>query len=61
MIVGIVALTTLLLIGIVSFFTGDIVSANFAPFVPLSGAWDRPEWALIFWRPLPCCLVNLWL
>jgi len=48
MIVGIAALTPLLLIGIVPFFTGDIVSSNFTPFVPLSGAWDKEGWALIF-------------
>lgn len=48
MVIGIVALTPLLLIGIVPFFTGDVVAANFVPFVPLSGAWNRSGWALFF-------------
>lgn len=48
MMIGIVALTPLLLIGIVPFFTGDVVAAHFEPFVPLSGAWDRPGWTLFF-------------
>lgn len=45
-IIGIVALTPLLLIGIVPFLTGDIVSSHFTPFAPLSGAWDRAGWTL---------------
>ncbi|KSV73602.1 hypothetical protein N183_24515 [Sinorhizobium sp. Sb3] len=47
-IIGVVALTPLLLIGVVPFLTGDIVSSHFTPFAPLSGAWDRVGWTLFF-------------
>lgn len=46
MMIGVVALTPLLLIGIVPFFTGDIVSSNLTPLIPLSGMWDRAGWTL---------------
>lgn len=45
-IIGLVALTPLLLIGIVPLLSGDVVSSDFTPFVPLSGAWDRAGWTL---------------
>lgn len=55
MMIGIVALTPLLLIGVVPFFTGDVLSAHFVPFVPLvtdaagktsPGSWDRDGWGI---------------
>ncbi|PZQ88737.1 MAG: amino acid permease [Leifsonia xyli] len=45
-IIAVVALTPLLLIGIVPFFTGDIAVSHFQPFVPVSGAWDKAGWTL---------------
>lgn len=45
-IIGLVALTPLLLIGIVPFLTGDVLASHFTPFAPLSGAWDRTGWTL---------------
>jgi len=60
MIIGICALTPLLLIGVVPFLTGDIVAANINPFaetfVPLSGAWDKSGWALLF----GCMFIAAW-
>ncbi|OCJ66443.1 amino acid permease [Agrobacterium tumefaciens] len=47
-IIGVVALTPLLLIGVVPFITGDVASSHFTPFAPLSGAWDRAGWTLFF-------------
>lgn len=44
--IGVVALTPLLLIGVVPFFTGDVVSTNLVPLIPLSGTWDRTGWTL---------------
>lgn len=50
MLVAVIVLAPLFLIGVVPFFTGDVHSQNFAPFVPLihdasgapvPGAWDR--------------------
>ena len=46
MIMAITALLPLILIGIVPLFTGDILRTNFAPFAPLSGAWDKGGWTL---------------
>lgn len=57
MIIGVVALTPLLLIGVVPIFTGDVVMSNFTPFVPIAfdgegspipGSWDRNGWMLFF-------------
>lgn len=45
-IVGIAVLAPLLLVGVVPLITGDVVSTSFAPFVPLSGAWDLSGWTL---------------
>lgn len=45
-VIGLVALTPLLLIGVVPFLTGDVLASHFTPFVPLSGAWDRAGWTL---------------
>jgi len=45
-IIGLAVLLPLLVIGIVPLVTGDVVSTNFAPFVPLSGAWDASGWTL---------------
>lgn len=44
--IGVIALTPLLLIGIVPFLTGDVVASHFTPFAPLSGAWDKAGWTL---------------
>lgn len=46
-VVGLAVLIPLLVIGIVPLVTGDVVEANFVPFVPLSGAWDMPGWTLL--------------
>lgn len=55
MVIGIVALTPLLIIGIVPILTGDTLMSNFAPFAPLAfddagnpvtGSWNRQGWML---------------
>src|SRR4051812_830063 len=46
-IVGLAVLVPLLVVGLVPLIPGDVMSANFSPFVPLSGAWDRGGWTLI--------------
>ena len=46
-VVGIAVLVPLLVVGLVPLITGDVVSANFLPFAPLSGAWDRSGWTLV--------------
>jgi len=46
MIMALTALLPLVLIGIVPLFTGDVLSANFTPFAPISGAWDKAGWNL---------------
>jgi amino acid transporter len=55
-ILGISVLIPLILIGIVPLFTGDVVRANFVPFVPLfhdaaglvhDGSWNRVGWTVI--------------
>jgi len=46
MIMAITALLPLILIGVVPLFTGDVISANFAPFAPISGAWNTGGWTL---------------
>lgn len=46
-IVGLAVLVPLLIIGVVPLVTGDVASGNFAPFVPLSGAWDLSGWTLL--------------
>ncbi|MDN5858440.1 MAG: APC family permease [Pseudonocardia sp.] len=46
-IIGIAVLVPLLVVGIVPLLTGDVVASNFAPFAPLSGAWDLDGWTLI--------------
>lgn len=46
MVVGIAVLVPLLLVGLVPLFTGDVAQQNFAPFVPLSGAWNLEGWTL---------------
>ena len=45
-VIGLAVLIPLLLVGIVPLLTGDVVSINFAPFVPISGAWDQAGWTL---------------
>jgi amino acid transporter len=45
-IIGLAVLVPLLVVGLVPLLTGDVVQSNFAPFVPLSGAWDSAGWAL---------------
>jgi len=46
MVMAIAALLPLIIIGIVPLLTGDVVRANFSPFTPLSGAWDKAGWTL---------------
>lgn len=55
MVIGIVALTPLLLIGIVPLFSGNVLAEHFLPFAPLAtdaagnpvtGTWDRHGWML---------------
>ncbi|MQA78761.1 MAG: amino acid permease [Streptosporangiales bacterium] len=46
MIVGIAVLVPLVVVGVVPLLTGDVVSTSFAPFAPLSGAWDLDGWTL---------------
>lgn len=46
-IIGIAVLLPLLVVGVVPLVTGDVVSHNFAPFVPLSGAWNLHGWTLL--------------
>ena len=45
-IVGIAVLVPLVVVGLVPVLTGDVVRDNFAPFVPLSGAWSAEGWTL---------------
>jgi amino acid transporter len=45
-VIGLAVLVPLLVIGVVPLITGDVVAANFQPFVPLSGAWDASGWTL---------------
>jgi amino acid transporter len=45
-IIGIAVLVPLLVVGVVPLLTGDVATSNFAPFVPLSGAWDLDGWTL---------------
>lgn len=46
MVMAIAALIPLVVIGVVPLITGDAVVANFSPFAPLSGAWDKGGWTL---------------
>jgi amino acid transporter len=45
-VVGVAVLIPLLLVGVVPLVSGDVVQGNFAPFVPLNGAWDLDGWTL---------------
>ena len=44
--IGVAVLIPLLVVGVVPMLTGDVVSRNFSPFVPLNGAWDQHGWTL---------------
>lgn len=44
MIMAVATLLPLTLIGVVPLLTGDVLKANFSPFVPLSGAWNLQGW-----------------
>ncbi len=46
-IIGLAVLIPLLIIGVVPLVTGDVMRANFVPFVPLSGSWDLSGWTLL--------------
>lgn len=46
-IIGVAVLVPLLVIGLVPLVTGDVLATNFAPFVPLNGAWDMSGWTLL--------------
>lgn len=46
MVMAVAALLPLIIIGIVPLLTGDVLRANFSPFVPISGAWDKGGWTL---------------
>lgn len=45
-VIGIAVLVPLLVVGVVPLLTGDVLASNFAPFAPLSGAWDLDGWTL---------------
>ena len=38
------AITPLLVLSIIPLITGDVVSSNFSPFVPVNGSWDITGW-----------------
>ncbi len=44
MILTIGAMTPLIVLTVVPLITGDVVSSNFSPFVPVNGAWDIDGW-----------------
>jgi len=46
MIMAVASLLPLIIIGVVPLLTGDVIRANFLPFVPLSGVWDQAGWTL---------------
>ena len=46
MIMAVASLLPLIVIGVVPIITGDVVKANFLPFVPLNGAWNMEGWTL---------------
>jgi amino acid transporter len=46
-VVGLAVLIPLLIVGVVPVLTGDVVSTNFTPFVPLNGSWDLNGFTLI--------------
>jgi amino acid transporter len=46
-VVGLAVLIPLLIVGVVPLLTGDVMSSNFTPFVPLNGAWDLKGSTLI--------------
>lgn len=46
-VLGLAVLVPLFVVGIVPLVTGDVVTKNFTPFVPISGAWDRPGLTLV--------------
>lgn len=45
-VIGLAVLIPLLVVGVVPLLTGDVVSQNFQPFAPISGAWDHAGWTL---------------
>ncbi|GEL17369.1 APC family permease [Pseudonocardia asaccharolytica] len=45
-VIGLAVLIPLLVVGVVPLLTGDVVRANFTPFVPISGAWNLDGWTL---------------
>jgi len=46
MVMALAALLPLIIIGIVPLLTGDVIRANFSPFTPLTGVWDKGGWTL---------------
>lgn len=46
-VLGLAVLVPLFVVGVVPLVTGDVVTKNFTPFVPISGAWDRPGLTLV--------------
>ncbi len=46
-VVGLAVMIPLLIVGVVPLLTGDVMSTNFTPFVPLNGAWDLDGLTLI--------------
>lgn len=46
MVMAVASLLPLIVIGVVPLLTGDVIKANFLPFTPLSGAWDKAGWTL---------------
>ncbi|MGH3948621.1 MAG: APC family permease, partial [Pseudonocardiaceae bacterium] len=47
MVMGVAVLVPLLMVGLVPLISGDVVQQNFAPFVPLNGAWNLEGWTLV--------------
>nr|MBA3410950.1 APC family permease [Geodermatophilaceae bacterium] len=46
-VIGIAVLVPLLVVGVVPLVTGDVASASFTPFAPLSGGWDLDGLTLV--------------
>jgi amino acid transporter len=47
MIIGLLVIVPMLIVGVVPIINGSVDSANFSPFVPITGAWDLPGWTLV--------------
>jgi amino acid transporter len=47
LVVGLVIIMTMLIFGVVPLLQGKVLTANFSPIVPISGAWDLGGWTLV--------------